>query len=183
MPTEMSDNVASKYTEYLLLVVFISVALSWLLYAANLTDDKMVDSSTIELNNKRWVTRSFVPDSMFLPVSNSFDLDAWEAPFIEFDDVSVRVFDGCTAHIGTYNSELDEVRLQTPITVSDQCVNEKRQSALYFQKLFADGTASLSFESIDRSAYSTDTTSTFLRLILKQGPYRVSGTAFTIPNN
>ena len=36
-----------------------------------------MDLSTVDLNDKRWVTRTFVPDSMFLRVSNSFDLDAW----------------------------------------------------------------------------------------------------------
>ena len=112
-----------------------------------------------------------------------FDLDAWEAPFIEFTDDTVNVFDGCTAHAGTYDSEKAEVHLNAPITVNGQCVDEKRQSALYFQKLFANGNVSLSLESVDRSTSSTRTTDTFLRLILKQGPYRVSGTALTIPNN
>ena len=183
MPTETSDKISSRYTEYLLLAVFISVGLSWVLHAANLTDDSIVDSSKVDLNGKRWVTRTFVPDSVVLRGSTSFDLDAWEAPFIQFDDGIVSVFDGCTVHIGTYNSKQTEVQLDAPITVSDQCVNEQRKSALYFQKLFDDGGASLSFESIDSSKSSTRTTNTFLRLILKRDQYRVSGTAFTIPNN
>ena len=183
MPTETSDKISSRYTEYLLLAVFISVGVSWVLHAANLTDNDIVDSSTLDLEGKRWVTRTFVPDSMFLRVSNFFDLDAWEAPFIEFDDGIVSVFDGCTVHIGTYNSKQTEVQLDAPITVSEQCVNEQRKSALYFQKLFANGGASLSFESIARTTSSTYSADTYVRLILKRDQYRVSGTAFTIPNN
>ena len=154
-----------------------------MLQAANLEDDRIVDPSTIDLEGKRWVTRTFAPDSMFLRVSNSFDLDAWEAPFIEFDDATVNVFDGCKVHAGTYNSELAEVHLDAPIAVNEHCTDENRQSALYFQKLFGDGGASLSFESVNSSTSSIRTTDTFLRLTLKQGPYRVSGTTFTIPNN
>ena len=180
---ERSDKTISIYTDFLLLAVFVSMGLSWVLHATSLEDDSIVDPSTIDLDDKRWVTRTFVPDSMLLRSSQSFDLDAWEAPFIQFDDVAVRVFDGCTEHIGTYNSKLAEVRLQAPITVSEQCKNEKRQSALYFQKLFADGRASLSFDSIGRSTSSTHSADTYVRLILKQGQYRVSGTAFTIQNN
>lgn len=183
MPTETSEKVTSKYTEYLLLAVFISMGLSWALHATSLEDDKVVDSSTIDLDDKRWVTRTFVPESMFLRSSKSFDLDAWEAPFIEFDDVAVRVFDGCTVHAGTYKSEKSEIHLDDPIAVSDQCVDEKRVSALYFQKLFADGRASLSFDSVGRSTSSTHSADTYVRLILKRDQYRVSGTAFTIRNN
>ena len=139
MPTETSDKISSRYTEYLLLAVFISVGLSWVLHAGNLTDDSIVDSSKVDLEGKRWVTLTFVPDSMLLRGSNSFDLDAWEAPFIQFDDATVNVFDGCAVHTGTYNSEKSKVQLDAPITVSDQCADERRKSALYFQKLFADG--------------------------------------------
>ena len=183
MPTETSDKAMSKYTDYLLIAIFISVGLSWVLHAANLEKQTTVAPETINLEGKRWVTRTFVPDSILLRGSTFFDLDAWEAPFIEFDDATVQVFDGCNVHTGTYNSKKSEIHLDAPITLHEQCLHEKRESALYFQKLFADGGASLSFESVNRSTSSTRTTDTYLRLVLKQGPYRVSGTAFTIPNN
>ena len=118
MPTETSDKVTSRYTEYLLLAVFISMGLSWALHAASLEKQTMIAPETIDLEGKRWVTRTFVPDSMFLRESKSFDLDTWEAPFVEFGDASVNVFDGCTVHAGTYISELTEVQLDAPITVS-----------------------------------------------------------------
>ena len=72
MPIETSDKVTARYTEYLLITVFISVGLSWTLHAANLEEQTMFAPETIDLKGKRWVTRTFVADSMFLRGSTFF---------------------------------------------------------------------------------------------------------------